>query len=88
MASSNVKNIIALSRSGLESEGAKELVAELEEQGVRLATPRCDIGNAEQVQAAIKECERSMPPIRGIIQSALKLKVGFSSLVARSMLAL
>jgi NAD(P)-dependent dehydrogenase (short-subunit alcohol dehydrogenase family) len=75
MAKSNVKNIIVLSRSGLGSEGAQELAAELEAQGVRLAAPICDIGDTEQVQAAIKECEKSMPPIRGVIQSALKLKV-------------
>lgn len=71
----NAKNIIVLSRSGLQSESSRAFAEELKKDGVKLVGQSCDIYDAKQLQEALRLCERDMPPIRGVIQAAMVLKV-------------
>ncbi|KAI9162660.1 reducing type I polyketide synthase [Paramyrothecium foliicola] len=68
------RNLILLSRSGSESTQASNLIQELSDKGVTVATPVCDISDAMVVSSVIAECLQSMPPIRGCIQSAMLLR--------------
>ena len=75
MAGKNCKNIVLVSRSGMKASGAQSLVAEFETLGVRLKIYACDVSNAEELGMVLKQCHIEMPPIRGVIQSAMVIKV-------------
>ena len=76
MVNRNAKNLILLSRSGAISHSAQNLLEELESRGINVATPKCDISKLEMLVAALKECNKIMPPIKGCIQAAMALEVG------------
>ena len=75
MACRNAKNLILLSRSGIRTREAQDSVEHLTALGVKVATPRCDIVEQHSLDAIMKECMESMPPIKGCIQSAVHLEV-------------
>ncbi|KAL8919077.1 MAG: hypothetical protein Q9208_006961 [Pyrenodesmia sp. 3 TL-2023] len=70
----NCKNLIVLSRSGMKSTHAQSIKDELEGDGVKLAIHACDVGDAEQLQSVLNLCSNDMPPIRGVIQSAMVIR--------------
>ena len=72
MAKRGARNLILLSRSGNTSEASRELVSDLESQGVNIATPACDVSDLSALEAALKEC--NMPPVKGCIQGSMVLK--------------
>ncbi|KAE8374944.1 putative polyketide synthase [Aspergillus bertholletiae] len=74
MASRGARYLILLSRSGPQSPVARELVHELEQQGVYVATPRVDISNLSEVQAVLSTLSHTTPPIRGCIQATVALR--------------
>ncbi len=76
----NCKNIVLISRSGMKSSGAQSFVDELEGLGVRLKVYACDVSNAEELNLTLKTCFREMPPIRGVIQSAMVIRVSGAGL--------
>lgn len=63
------------SRSGASSEAAKTLVLSLEGLGVKIMSDKCDISDLQQLQALFLKASYEMPPIRGVIQGAMVLKV-------------
>ena len=71
----SVRNIILISRSGMDNQNARSLVDELGQQGIKLAVYACDVGSHEQLQQTLGLCAKEMPPIRGVIQSAMVLRV-------------
>jgi short-subunit dehydrogenase len=75
MASRGAKNLILLSRTGATRESAVELVADLESNQVNVATPPCDVTNAETLRSVLNDCLTHMPPIKGCIQGSMVLKV-------------
>ncbi|EAL93575.1 beta-ketoacyl reductase [Aspergillus fumigatus Af293] len=73
MASRGAKNLILLSRSGATRDSAKELLRDLEDLGVRVATPRCDVSDRTSLRHALNECSAAgMPPVKGCIQGAMR----------------
>ena len=52
---------------------ALELVQELQDRGINVKTPPCNIINANEVWKVFNELKRTMPPIRGCIQSSVVL---------------
>ena len=54
---------------------AASMKDELESQGVRLAIYECDVGDREQVNNVLGLCTREMPPIKGVIHSAMVIRV-------------
>lgn len=75
MARKKCKNIVLISRSGMKGSEAQSVVAKLETLGVRLKVCACDVSNAEELEQTLKLCVKEMPPIRGVIQSAMVIKV-------------
>jgi hypothetical protein len=69
------RNFIFASRSGMAKEEARELVGALESLGCKVAAPSCDISNEDQFAALLLETEKTMPPIRGVIQASMVLRV-------------
>lgn len=75
MAERGAKNIVTISRSGLLDIAAQSLIAKLKATGVFVSVKRCDITSEIQVQQIVQDILREMPPIRGVIQSAMVLQV-------------
>lgn len=74
MVSQGARNLIVTSRQGAVDASAKALVADLEEQGIKILGPACDITDQASLLSAIKSCLTEMPPIKGCIQGSTVLK--------------
>jgi NADPH:quinone reductase-like Zn-dependent oxidoreductase len=68
------RNLILISRSGARDQRAKDFIQGLNERGVRVAAPVCDISDANALRAVLKECGHTMPPVRGAIQATMVLR--------------
>jgi NAD(P)-dependent dehydrogenase (short-subunit alcohol dehydrogenase family) len=69
------RHLILVSRSGPKSATAQKLLLELEEKGVHVQTPRCDISDEQALRCALATCEVRMPPVKGCIQSCMVITV-------------
>jgi len=85
MVDNGARNIVFLSRSGVQKPEAQQLVEALKRTGVRVTVYACDVGNRDHLETVIQECTRDLPPIRGVIQGAMDLRVSqFESLCLSS----
>jgi NADPH:quinone reductase-like Zn-dependent oxidoreductase len=65
------RNLIFASRSGAASEKAKDCVAQLEARCAHVTVFACDVSESADVDRMLKECARTVPPIRGLIHAAM-----------------
>lgn len=86
MAQHGAKNIAILSPSGSQKFSTKALIDDLAQIGTRLQAFPCDVASDIQVKRALEECRKELPPIRGLIQGALQLRVGFSHVIQKDTL--
>lgn len=76
MAEHGAKNILSISRSGAKSQQDHAFISELAAKGVRVVASRCDVSSQDQLTSTVIAAKSDgLPPIRGIIQSAMLLKV-------------
>ena len=75
MARRGAKNLVLLSRSGVRAEASIALVEDLKSMGVHVIAPACDVTDPKSLSAVITECTRTIPPIKGVIQASMVLKV-------------
>jgi NAD(P)-dependent dehydrogenase (short-subunit alcohol dehydrogenase family) len=80
MADNGARTLIFVNRSGLSSAAAQETAGDLKKKGVCVIVYACDISDSKQVEKMVSELARDAPPIRGVIQSAMVLRVGPSNL--------
>lgn len=78
MVRQGARNIIFLSRSGDKKPEARKTIEELVQKGAKVTVYSCDVGNAKAVEEVIQESAKKCPPIRGVIQGAMVLKVCLS----------
>ena len=69
------KNLIFANRSGLARQDAKDVVKVLKDRGAAVAVFACDICESAQLRELLAQSSKSMPPIRGVIQGAMVLRV-------------
>jgi hypothetical protein len=62
------KNIAFLSRSGATNPEAHSTIEELSARGVQVVAYRADVANEASFLAAMDQCSRELPPVRGVIQ--------------------
>ncbi|TGO26315.1 hypothetical protein BPAE_0062g00360 [Botrytis paeoniae] len=75
MVSRGARNMILLSRSGVNGKkAAQALVSELEAQGACVATLMVDVGDLNSLQRVLNQVSKEMPPIRGCIQATVALR--------------
>lgn len=75
MADRGAQTLIFISRSGQSKASSREIVQTLQERGVRVIVYACDIADAKQVQNIISELAQVAPPIRGVIQATMVMRV-------------
>jgi hypothetical protein len=77
MVGKGARNLVFLSRSGAQKEEARNLVKELTAEGARIAAYACDLGDEHRLRLVLEEVSRDFPPIKGVIQSAMVIRVCF-----------
>jgi emericellamide synthase (highly reducing iterative type I polyketide synthase) len=77
MGDHGARHIITLSRSGTCDETAVALIDEMRSKGTSVIVKRCDIASIDEVKALMAEIEQDgvLSPVRGVIQSAMVVKV-------------
>lgn len=71
LASEGARHLVLVSRSGARSDEAVQALHDFEAQGVQVLEARVDIADAAQVVSLFNEMD--MPPLKGIIHSAMVL---------------
>ncbi|CAG7929919.1 unnamed protein product [Penicillium olsonii] len=74
LADRGARHLLVLSRSGGQTEKARGVIQSLEERGVQVLAPMCDVSDRASVENALRESRSSMPPIKGCIQAAMVLR--------------
>lgn len=74
MADRGAKHLIVPSRSGASSKAAADLIAQLQERGVTVVAPKCDVSDAASLGSLLDECSKTLPPIKGCINGAMVLQ--------------
>ena len=75
MATHGAKHILLLSRSGSGSPQVTELIRELQQDGVTVIAPSCDVSDAHALDTVIRDLQDQTPPIKGCIQGSMILRV-------------
>lgn len=73
------KHLILIGRSGSASLEAQEAVQQLKKIGVNVKVAAVDVSNTSDLANLFAECDKTMPPIKGIVHSAMVLKDTFIS---------
>jgi NAD(P)-dependent dehydrogenase (short-subunit alcohol dehydrogenase family)/acyl carrier protein len=76
MVSRGARNLILVSRSGVQSPETRAFVKRLNHGGCQVIADACDIADENSLRRLLDTC-KSMPPIRGCIQSAMVLRVSY-----------
>ena len=69
------KSLILISRSGMDTKGATDAVEALKRPGVIITVRKCDVTDMDGLSSVLDECAQRLPPIRGVVQGAMVLKV-------------
>lgn len=75
MIEKGARNLALISRSGL-NEKLGGLMARATACNATIAVHKCDVANEDEVKTLFEKIQQEMPPIRGIIHSAMVLHVG------------
>jgi NAD(P)-dependent dehydrogenase (short-subunit alcohol dehydrogenase family) len=74
LAERGAKYLVLLSRSGAATQESQQLLERLRSSGVTVEAHACDIADRERLATVLSEINEKMPPIKGVIQSAMVLR--------------
>jgi NADPH:quinone reductase-like Zn-dependent oxidoreductase/NAD(P)-dependent dehydrogenase (short-subunit alcohol dehydrogenase family) len=74
LVASGARHIAFLSRSGDTKTGAKAIIKELAALGAQVKTFCSDVADQASFLAAMDQCTKQLPPIKGVIQMAVVLR--------------
>jgi NAD(P)-dependent dehydrogenase (short-subunit alcohol dehydrogenase family) len=79
MGDHGARHIMTLSRSGKADEAAVGLIEEMRGRGISVIIKSCDISSIDEVKKLVAEIEQDpvLSPVRGLIQSAMVVKVRY-----------
>jgi NADPH:quinone reductase-like Zn-dependent oxidoreductase/malonyl CoA-acyl carrier protein transacylase len=69
------RNVVLLGRSGGTSPEVKKLLEKYENSEVHVKAFACDVGSLDQLQSVVNSISNDLPPVKGVIHSALLLSV-------------
>lgn len=75
IADHGARNLIVFSRSANAQERASQFSVEMERNGCKVKIMDCDISNESELAETLGACAQEMPPICGVIHSAMVLQV-------------
>jgi hypothetical protein len=75
MVASGARNLIFLSSSGRITPAVENLVHDLQAAHCNTRIFTCDVADEQRLREVLTECQDSLPPIKGVIQGAMKLEV-------------
>jgi hypothetical protein len=81
MTDHGARNLILINRSGLQNQEARDTVQALKSKGASVVAYSCDITDSVKVEATIAQAAKEMPPIKGVIQGAMLLRVSVFGLL-------
>lgn len=67
------RHLVLAGRSGADRPEAAKAVAEMRERGVEVLVARADVSDRERVASLLDEVRRLLPPLKGIVHSAMVL---------------
>ncbi|HYX18244.1 MAG TPA: SDR family NAD(P)-dependent oxidoreductase [Nostoc sp.] len=67
------RHLVLMGRSGASSSAAKEAVKTLESAGASVVVAKTDVSQEEEVKSVLADISQSMPPLFGIIHTAMVL---------------
>lgn len=76
MSQNGAKHLILVSRHGVKTRTANELVAKLTNDGAYVYAPECDVSDSDAVKSMVHHARINMPPIKGCIQGSMIVEVG------------
>lgn len=76
LASKGARHLVLISRSGPSSDTAKEAIARLEQQGVKVHAAACDITDKKALAELFADIGTSLPPLKGIVHGATVINDG------------
>jgi acyl transferase domain-containing protein/NAD(P)-dependent dehydrogenase (short-subunit alcohol dehydrogenase family)/acyl carrier protein len=77
LAKQGARHLILLGRTGAASLEAQDVVQALKDKGINVKVASMDVTEIESLSNVLKTCEKTMPPLKGIIHSAMVLKDAF-----------
>lgn len=77
MVGKKAKNLVLLGRSNSSkhSEETTAFLKDLRARGVHVATPSCDVSDADSLASVLRDCSKTIPPILGCFQASMVLEV-------------
>lgn len=76
LASHGAKHVVTLSRRDLSDDYRQEFEAELAQLGAMLHIVKCDIIDESSMTEAAIICQKTLPPVKGVIHAGMVLRVG------------
>jgi thioester reductase-like protein len=76
LATHGARNIVLASRSANPTPEARAIITELEKTGVKVVLAKCDAANTDDAAALIADIHAKLPPLKGVIHSAMVLDDG------------
>src|SRR5262249_31719849 len=73
LAERGARYLVLMGRAGASTPEAEAAVNELRQQGINVVVARADVTHPDEVQPALTEVRRTLPPLRGVIHSAMVL---------------
>lgn len=67
-------SVILVSRSGGRPEDIDRLHKDIAPYGCKVTVLPCDVGNVQDLRSMLDHCQKTLPPVRGIIHGAMYLK--------------
>ena len=80
MALKGAKNIVLVSRRAAINDKVQALIDNLAPLGVKIIVKACDVSSQQSVENLINQEMKDLPPVRGVVQGAMVLRVSSSSL--------
>lgn len=84
MAEKGARHFLFLSSSGNVTPAVANMKSDLETIGCQVRIAKCDVGNAGALKAVLDEYKTVLPPIKGVIQGAMKLDVSYCLTIMHS----
>ena len=70
------RHLVLIGRRGASAEEAKTALARLERRGIRILARACDVTDRAALNSLFEKVAREMPPLRGIVHSAMVIDDG------------